>query len=118
MHLGRGLDDLRSDLGLATNANGVVLGDLLEELLLRHCLGVVIDMEALGAETLDGLLGDVLEEEQAQVLVLYRVEDLWLPHVPGGGLGHALVQAGAGGGGDRGCHDGVGDGDGRAHCYE
>ena len=69
----------------------MVAADLLHELVLGHGLGRVVDMEALRLERPDGLLADVLEEQQPQVLVVYWVEDLGL--ADGVTDGHAVLAA-------------------------
>jgi hypothetical protein len=47
------------DLGLAANTNGVVVADLLDEIILAHRLGVVIDFPSIGLEGLNGVWTDV-----------------------------------------------------------
>ena len=76
------LDDSFCDLGLATDADGVILADFLDELVFRHGLGGMVDVPALGAECLDCLLADVLDEEDAQVLVVDGVQDPWHANGP------------------------------------
>ena len=72
-YLGSCLDDPLGDFCLATDTNGMVLADLLYKLVLRHGFGMVIDMEALCLKSLDGLLADVLENEQLKVFIVVRV---------------------------------------------
>ena len=47
----------------------MVLADLVDELVLGHGLCGVVDVPALGAEGLDGLLADVLEQEETKILL-------------------------------------------------
>ena len=62
-YLGSCLDDPLGDFCFATDTNGMVLADLLYKLVLRHGFGIVIDMEALGLESFDGFLANVLKNE-------------------------------------------------------
>ena len=54
----------------------MVRADLLYEFILRHGLGRMVDMEALRAESLDGLLTDVFKEKEPKILVVYGVQNL------------------------------------------
>jgi hypothetical protein len=99
-HLGCSFDDPFCDLRLASNANGVVVANDRDELVLVHGLLVVVDAEPLGLKGLDGLLVDVLEDEEPEVIVVNRVQDLGLADCARLErlLAH-LVPVGEGGGG-------------------
>lgn len=111
-YLSRGFDDTLGDFGLAADANSVVRADLFDQLVFGHGLGRVVNVEALCLEGPDGLLADVLEQQQAQVLVFRGVEGARL--ADGKAYGHGVLSAGAevveGGRGDG------GDGDGSLVC--
>ena len=49
--------------------------DFLDELVLAQGPGVVVDMEAQGPESSDGLLADVLEDEETDAAVLDWLEE-------------------------------------------
>ena len=53
----------------------MVRANLLYEFILRHGLGRMVDMEALRAESLDGLLADVFKEKEPKILVVYGVQN-------------------------------------------
>ena len=99
----------------------------MDELILGHGLGRVVDVKAMGLESLDGLLADVFEEQKTQVFVVHGVEDLGLANSKADGhgvfsSGEEVVQGGGrGGGGDRDGGGGLGgtggDGDGRGHYF-
>jgi hypothetical protein len=80
------MDHTLGDLSLAPDADGVVVGDDGDELVVGHCLFVVVDLEALGLERPDGILADVLEQKQPQVVVVDGVQHLWLTDAPRPGL--------------------------------
>lgn len=73
-YLGSSLYHAFSDLGLAANADGMVARDLLYQLIFGHSFGVMVDMEALFSESCDGFLTDVFQDQELQVLILYRME--------------------------------------------
>ena len=67
----------------------MVGANFLDQLIFRHSLGVMVDIVTLGTEELDGLLGDILENEETKALVVDGVEDLGNPRpharpAPGG----------------------------------
>jgi len=59
IHLGGSLYDSFRDFSLATYTNGVILPYPLDEIVLVHGLGVVIDPPAVGFECLNGIETDV-----------------------------------------------------------
>jgi len=63
-HLGSSLNDLCGDLGLAANANTMIFRQFSYELFFRPCLFVMVDLKPLGTECLDGILTDILENQQ------------------------------------------------------
>ena len=56
----------------------MVGANLLDELVLRHGLRGVVDMEAVCAERVHGFLTDVFEEKKTKVLVVYGMKGLGL----------------------------------------
>jgi len=73
----------------------VILANFLDELVLRQSLGMVIDVEALGLKGDNGILTDVLKEQEAQVLVFDRMKDLRLADrgvVTEGSATHEFVE--------------------------
>lgn len=97
--------------------------DFLDELVLSHSLGRMVDGEALSFKRLDGILADVFEKEKSKSFIVYRMEYFWLSDARGsskGVLAHAFVDRGGEGGGGQGdssgrWRDGAGDGDGLGH---
>lgn len=79
-HLVSGCQNTLCDLRLATNTDCMILSDLFQELVLAPCFGEMVDLEALFLERIYGLLADVFEEQQAQVFIFNRVQDLGLPY--------------------------------------
>ena len=76
-------------------------------------------MEALCTESLDGLLADVLEQEETKILIVYGVEGLGLAdRIDDRVFADGKMIMDAGGGGGDGSSDsmlGSGDGDGCRH---
>ena len=73
----------------------MVGADLLDELILGHGLGRVVDVKAMGLESLDGLLADVFEDEEPEVFVVYGMKDLGLANGKVDGVlakQHAIVE--------------------------
>ena len=73
----------------------MVRADLLYEFILRHGLGRMVDMEALGTEGRDGFLADVFEDEEPEVFVVYGMKDLGLANGKVDGVlakQHAIVE--------------------------
>ena len=59
----------------------MVVADDGEQLVFRKGLCVVVNLEAVVAESLDRVLADVLENQQLELLVVERVEDTGLTNV-------------------------------------
>ena len=100
-YLGRGLEDTLRDLGLATDADGMVRPDLLDELVLGECFCKMIYMKALSLQGLNCLLADVFEQQEFEVLIVYGMEDSWLAYnviTNGDGIfAKSIMQVGRGG---------------------
>ncbi len=58
----------------------MVGANFLYQLIFRHSLGIMVDIVTLGTEELNGLLGDIFENEETKALVVDGVEDLGLPN--------------------------------------
>lgn len=78
--LGRCFENTFSDASLAPYSDSMVVANLLDELVLRPRFCVMLNLEALVAERLDGTHTDVLQQQQAQLVALHGTQDLWLPN--------------------------------------
>jgi len=77
-HLCRSFEHPLRDSGLAPNADGVICANLANKLVLRHGLGVVVNMPSLSPELGDSIETDVLQNQEPEAFVLDGVEDFWL----------------------------------------
>lgn len=84
--------------------------DFLNELVLGHGGGVVIDMESQCAESRDSVLRDVFKDEKADAAVLEGMQEARVDVLHGSATEGAVEARGCGGCGDRGAvvdgHDG------------
>ncbi len=51
--------------------------NFLYQFIFRHSLGIVVDIVTLGTEELNGLLGDIFENEETMALVVDGVGGPW-----------------------------------------
>jgi hypothetical protein len=57
--------------------------DFFYELIFAHGLGVVIDMKGVRSECCNGILTDIFEKEDFDLLFFERMEDSWLDNISG-----------------------------------
>jgi len=91
-HFGGSFEDLGSETGLGSNANSMVLSDLLEELVFRPSFGIMVDLKALLLKSLYGALADIFEKEQTEFTSCKWTQYTWLEDVVVGLGGRDLVD--------------------------
>jgi hypothetical protein len=56
----------------------MVVANLLDKFVLGPRLGMVLDLEALVSESVDGAQTDVFQQQQSQLIAFYRTQNFWL----------------------------------------
>lgn len=79
VYLGRCFKDTLCDFCFASDTDGMILSDFVDELVFTQRFCMVIDLKALLLEGIDGLHADVFEQEKPDIVLVDGSEDLGLP---------------------------------------